>query len=124
VEAQLRGFPAELQALLAHLLGEHVLLHLLRVALLDGANLPFQERPERGQQVGVVLRDGEVHGPTLARAEMHGEPLIGYLPAVMQAIALEVAPRARLGRAAYVAIVTLAGSLVVAGLAQIEIHLG
>ena len=41
----------------------------------------------------------------------------------MQAIALEVAPRARVSRAAYAAIVTLAGSLLVAGLAQISIKL-
>ena len=41
----------------------------------------------------------------------------------MQAIALEVAPRQRISRAAYVAIVTVAGSLIVAGLAQISIKL-
>jgi biotin transport system substrate-specific component len=41
----------------------------------------------------------------------------------MQAIALEVAPRARLSRTAYAAVVTVAGSLLIAGLAQISIKL-
>lgn len=42
----------------------------------------------------------------------------------MTTLALEIAPERRLSRAAYAAIVTIAGSLVVAGLAQIEIKLG
>jgi biotin transport system substrate-specific component len=41
----------------------------------------------------------------------------------MQAIALEVAPQRRISRAAYAVVVTVAGSLVVAGLAQISIKL-
>ena len=42
----------------------------------------------------------------------------------MQSIALEIAPRQRISRAAYAVMVTVAGSLIVAGLAQIKIHLG
>jgi biotin transport system substrate-specific component len=41
----------------------------------------------------------------------------------MQAIALEVAPRARTGRVVYAVVVTVLGSLLVAGLAQISIKL-
>src|SRR5438132_3995837 len=55
---------------------------------------------------------------------MHGRRALGYLPRAMQTIALELAPRQRVGRAAYAATVTVAGSLVVAGLAQVKVHLG
>jgi biotin transport system substrate-specific component len=41
----------------------------------------------------------------------------------MQAIAQEIAPRARAGRAVYAVVVTILGSLLVAGLAQISIKL-
>jgi len=41
----------------------------------------------------------------------------------MQALALEVAPKARTGRLVYAAVVTVLGSLLVAGLAQITIKL-
>ena len=61
VQPELGGAAAELHPLLAHLLAEHVVLQRLRIPLLDRTDLAIEERAERGEQVGVVLRDGEVH---------------------------------------------------------------
>src|SRR5206468_9530156 len=67
--------------------------------------------------------DPEVHARTVLQRRDARPGGLRVPSRVMQAIALEVAPRARVSRAAYTAIVTVAGSLLVAGLAQISIKL-
>src|SRR5437773_9789417 len=54
---------------------------------------------------------------------MQATRTLGYRPRAMTSLALAVAPRTRVNRTAYEVALVVAGSLIVAGLAQISIKL-